>query len=137
MLLTLRKSGETVTGERQIENIQPLIAPILFERASATLSAREKEKILAALRNKIDKATQLMVTGYTCDLGSKQVNNTLALQRANVVAHLLQSQGYKVASITGEGNWNFVTSDPGMLHLNRRVEIGIITQPAGEQSEIK
>lgn len=137
MLLTIRKSGEPATREQQTENVQPIIAPVLFERASATLSAGDKENILAALRNKIDKATPLKVTGYTCDLGTKQANNTLALQRATVVADFLQSQGYKVAIVTGEGNRNSVTRDPGMRHLNRRVEIGILTQPAGEHLEIK
>jgi outer membrane protein OmpA-like peptidoglycan-associated protein len=132
MLLTLRKSGESVTGEQQIDNVQPIIAPVLFERASAVLTAGDKEKILAILRNKIDKATPLKVTGYTCDLGSKQANDALALQRATVVADLLQTQGYKVAVVNGEGKRDFVSTDPGMPHLNRRVEIAIHTQPAGE-----
>jgi outer membrane protein OmpA-like peptidoglycan-associated protein len=95
------------------------------------LTAGEKEKILDVLRNKIDKSTPLKVTGYTCDIGTKQANDTLALQRATVVADLLQSQGYKVASVTGEGKRDFVSTDPGMRHLNRRVEISILSQPAG------
>lgn len=128
MHLALRKGQAIVTGEKQIDNVQTTIPPVLFDFSSSTLPEEAEEKMLPALGKKADKSTPLMVTGYTCDLGTQQINDVLALKRATVVADLLKFHGFRVVAVMGKGKQGYVTSDPEMRHLNRRVEIGILTQ---------
>ena len=128
--LALRKRESIVTGEKQIENVQSVIPPVFFDLSSSTLSKEAEEKILDALAKKAEITTHLIITGYTCDLGSQKVNDVLALQRASVVADLLQSHGYRFVDVTGKGKQSYVSIDPEMRHLNRRVEFGIPSQPA-------
>jgi outer membrane protein OmpA-like peptidoglycan-associated protein len=130
MRLAIRMRKPVVTGEQKIENVQALIPSILFNRASSKLPEQTWVKICPTLGRMVSKSTPLQVIGYTCDLGSQQVNDALALQRATVVADLLQSHGYRVAVTMGKGKQGYVSSNPAMRHLNRRVEISILPQPA-------
>ena len=130
MRLAVRMRQPIVTGEQKDENVQALIPPILFNRASSKLPEQTWEKIWPALGKMVNRSTPLQVIGYTCDIGSQQVNDALAMQRATVVADLLQSHGYRVAVTMGKGKQGYVSSNPAMRHLNRRVEIGILPQPA-------
>jgi len=131
MLLSLRKKGTDGTGEKQIENAQLRIPPVLFDLSSSILSGETEQEILTALEKMADKDTPLQVTGFTCDLGSQQVNDLLALERATVVADLLKSHGFQVVTAMGRGKQGYVSNDPAMRHLNRRVEILIPSRPAG------
>lgn len=131
MLLSVRRSEAIGTGEKQIENSQLRIPPVLFDLSSSSLSGEMEQEILAALEKMADKDTPLQVTGLTCDLGSQQVNDALALERATVVADLLKSHGFQVVTVMGRGKQGYVSNDPAMRHLNRRVEILIPSRPAG------
>lgn len=128
MLLSLRKREIDSTDEKQIQIDQTLIPPVLFDLSNSSLSGEMEEKLLSALEKKADNNTPLQVKGYTCDLGTQQVNDILALKRATVVADLLKSHGFIVVAVMGKGKQGYITSDPEMRHLNRRVEIGILTQ---------
>ena len=128
--LAIRKRESIVTGEKQNENVQSVIPPVFFDLSSSTLPKEAEEKILDALAKKADITTNLIITGYTCDLGAQKVNDVLALQRATVVADLLQTHGYRFVTVTGKGKQSYVSRDPEMRHLNRRVEFGILSQPA-------
>lgn len=130
MLLSVRRSEAIGTGEKQIENSQLRIPPVLFDLSSSSLSGEMEQEILAALEKMADKDTPLQVTGLTCDLGSQQVNDLLALERATVVADLLKFHGFSVVDVRGKGKQSYVSSDPAMRHLNRRVEILIPSRPA-------
>ena len=131
MLLSFRKRQAIGKGEKQIDNGQPRIPPVLFDLSSSSLSGEAEEKLLFALEKKADQNTSLQVMGYTCDLGSQQVNDVLALERATVVADLLKSHGFQVVTVMGRGKQGYVSNDPAMRHLNRRVEILIPSRPAG------
>ena len=108
--------------------IHSLIEPILFDLASSRLTEQAKEKILLSLPQKVNRATPLHITGFTCDLGPQTVNDTLALQRATVVAELLKDNGYLVSTVTGKGKKNYISNRPHLRHLNRRVEIKVMDQ---------
>ena len=108
--------------------IHSLIEPILFDLASSRLTEQAKEKILLSLPQKVSRSTPLRITGFTCDLGPQAVNDSLALQRATVVAELLRDNGYLVSSVTGKGKKNYISNRPHLRHLNRRVEIKVMDQ---------
>ena len=76
----------------------------------------------------IKKTTPLAVTGFTCELGSDEINQRLSRQRAEAVAFLLSDNGYTVRAIKGKGAADPVTTDPEQLYLNRRVELEIIAR---------
>ena len=88
-----------------------------FDLDSFSLRPEEKEKLQIAPSLFKDFVT---VTGYTCDIGSKEHNRRLSLKRAEAVAAYLRLFGVAPREITGEGD-NFPVSD--IKELNRRVEI--------------
>jgi len=102
-------------------------SPILFDFDSAVLKDREKAKILASIDD-LKKAKTISVMGYTCDLGSKEHNDRLALQRAQAVAAYLEDRGVKPSEVTGEGKCCYVSED---RIKNRRAEI-YCRKPKGE-----
>lgn len=124
MLLSLRTREPDDVDEKRIRIAHPLVPPVLFDLASSSLSEKTGEALLAALGKRIDKTTPPQVTGYTCDLGSQQVNDTLAMKRAKAVGGLLKAHGFRVGAVLGKGKQGYVSRDPAMRHLNRRVEIG-------------
>ena len=133
MLLSLRKRETDDAGEKRIRTAHSLVPPVLFDLASASLAEKTKEELLAALAKRTDKNTPLQVTGYTCDLGSQRVNDDLAMKRATTVAELLRAHGFRVGAVMGKGKQGYVSNNPAMRQLNRRVEVGISSRPAGEE----
>jgi len=95
---------------------------VYFDLDSAVLKDLE--------RNKIDRAVPHggrvdAVTGYTCDLGSQEYNDRLALKRAESVSSYLKGKEVIPLQVEGTGKCCYVSEE---RELNRRVEI--IT-PAG------
>jgi hypothetical protein len=90
---------------------------IYFDLGSAWLPPDVSSKLLMDLRE-CCAACPLYLTGYTCSLGAESQNQKLSRQRAETVAALLRSNGYKVASTEGKGV--LYGSNP---EGNRRVEI--------------
>jgi len=133
MLLSLRTRETDNSGEKRIRTAHSLVSPVLFELASSSLAERTEEELLAALEKKTDKKTPLQITGFTCDLGSQQVNDDLAMKRATTVAELLRAHGFRVGAVHGKGKQGYVSSDPAMRRLNRRVEIVIPSRPSRKE----
>jgi outer membrane protein OmpA-like peptidoglycan-associated protein len=117
------RGSEQPAGVGKISNTDLAVAH--FKLGSSALSTAEKESILQAIskRNNIDRHTPLIITGYTCELGSDFHNQTLSVQRANAVARVLRANGFSVATVQGKGSMSPVTNDPSQLYRNRRVEI--------------
>jgi len=99
-----------------------LNTPIQFDFDSAVLKDREKIRILASLEQ-LKKVKDIEVKGYTCDIGTKDYNDKLALKRAEVVATYLKVHGLKISQVTGEGNCCYISQENKM---NRRVEINCL-----------
>ena len=92
---------------------------VLFDLDSAVIKEQEKTKI----RDSIDvlkEAQSVTVKGFTCDLGSKEHNDRLALERAKAVAAFLEDHGIRPKEVTGEGKCCYVSEDKSK---NRRAEI--------------
>jgi len=100
------------------------ISTVLFELGSAVLKPMVAETLLSDLKRceGMDLAS-LQVIGHACQLGPKQLNQTLSLQRAETVARFLQDHGFAVATVQGKGSLKPVTADPKEFFKNRRVEI--------------
>ena len=103
---------------------EPEIRPfpvVYFDLGSARLSPDAGNKLLMGLR-KCCASCPLYLTGYTCSIGSENKNLELSRNRAEAVAAMLRRNGFKVASVKGEGKGK------GMMYgstpeSNRRVEI--------------
>jgi len=95
-----------------------------FQLGSAVLLPVEAKAVLSRLDAcGITPSTPLVITGYTCELGPDQLNQTLSLQRAKAVAGFLQNHGYTVAAVQGRGSQHPLTDDANDFSRNRRVEI--------------
>jgi outer membrane protein OmpA-like peptidoglycan-associated protein len=98
-------------------------SPVYFDLNSAEVSFVEKKKLLDStgiLKNGGD----IEVTGYTCDIGTKDYNDELAIKRANSVGDVLVREiGVPVVTIKGMGKCCYVSDDKSK---NRRVEITCI-----------
>jgi OmpA-OmpF porin, OOP family len=100
---------------------------ILFDLDSSTLNDTERVRLFSFVESSraAAKGSDLSVTGYTCDLGSKAHNDALARKRAETVATYLQKAGMYLSRVTGVGKCCYTTEDQGTRHLNRRVEVRI------------
>ncbi|TKB12268.1 OmpA family protein [Desulforhopalus sp. IMCC35007] len=94
---------------------------VYFDLGSARLSRDAGNKLLMDLR-KCCAASPLHLTGYTCSIGSEKQNLQLSRNRAEAVAAMLRRNGFKVASVKGEGEGKGLI-DGNTPESNRRVEI--------------
>ncbi|MHB8843293.1 MAG: OmpA family protein [Nitrospirota bacterium] len=99
---------------------------VYFPLNSSLISQTEKQKILDALGSL--KGRDVKVIGYTCELGSKEHNDRLALSRARAVADILETGGIKPVAVSGAGKCCYISGDKKM---NRRAEIREIDHKEG------
>ena len=100
---------------------------VLFGLDSSALSDAERARLSSFVKS-LDAETKggnLFVTGYTCDLGTKNHNDDLAIERAEAVERYFLKAGLHVMWVTGTGKCCYATKDPGKRYLNRRVEVTI------------
>lgn len=100
-------------------DIKPIT--IYFDFGKDNLSNNEKNKIDEAIKDIKDLPVE--ITGYTCDIGSRKYNNTLALERAKSVAKYLNEMGVKNVETIGKGKCCYAEKK---RHLNRRAVIKVI-----------
>ncbi len=105
-------------GEHELTGASCQIPPVYFDFDSAVLTDREKLKILASL-NDLKKVKAVTVKGFTCDRGTREYNDRLALLRARAVAAYLEDNGIKPSVVIGEGKCCYVSEDKSK---NRRAE---------------
>ena len=97
---------------------------IHFELGSTVLSPIAAETLLESMkRHRIAHHTPLVITGYSCELGSEQYNLMLSHQRAVAVVNFLESQGFSMTTLQAKGEADPITTDQQELFKNRRVEI--------------
>lgn len=94
---------------------------VTFQRASVWVHPKTARQLVAALLS--CGAKQVVVTGYTCDLGNRTVNERMALGRAEEVANILRKAGFEVIEINGRGKADYVGSNPEHRNENRRVVV--------------
>ena len=103
---------------------------LYFESGGTRLtpqSASQLEQIIASAGQR--PAVDVSDIGHTDTAGKAEVNEALALKRANAVADLLRQKGLKVLALSieshGERNLLVPTPDDTPEARNRRVEISI------------
>lgn len=101
---------------------------LYFERGGTELTAESRAllpRILELARTRA--AVDMSVIGHTDTQGAADVNERLALQRANAIAQMLRQQGLNLAALVveshGERNLLVPTPDNVEEARNRRVEI--------------
>jgi outer membrane protein OmpA-like peptidoglycan-associated protein len=110
------------TGKPAAEVTEDQPVTVHFDFNSSNVKGGEREKIKGALSS-LKSAAALKVTGYTDDLGSRAVNDELALRRAQAVASYLRELGIKGEDLSVEGRGKCCYTDPRRRSLNRRAEI--------------
>lgn len=139
----VRSNGSLATGSESPDSIakrygallqaqprRPASYLLYFETGSDMLTA-SSQATLEALKQ--DVATrpvpEVLVIGHTDRVGSASDNEALSLQRAQLVADLLQQQGVKPAAleVTGRGERDLLLpTDEGVDEArNRRVEVSV------------
>jgi len=113
----VRKALPPEISQEPSSRTSPGRTRVYFDLDSAVLKNPE--------RNKIDRAVPHggrvdAVTGYTCDLGSQEHNDRLALKRAESVSSYLKEKRVIPVRIEGKGKCCYVSEE---RELNRRVEI--------------
>ena len=121
-----------VIKERSQSKVIPVIScrlsPVYFELGNAILFPVAAEILLLDMKRCGGmQKNSLRVIGHACQLGSKNLNQTLSLQRAKTVADFLRNRGFTVVTVQGKGSQHPVTHDSQEFYKNRRVEI--ITLP--------
>lgn len=103
---------------------------LYFESGGARLTETSSAllpKIIAAASRR--PAVDVSIIGHTDTIGKAEVNEALALQRAQVIAELIKTRGLKVHALSveshGERNLLVATGDEVSEPRNRRVEISL------------
>ena len=110
---------------------------ILFPLGSAEPESGETDQLLTGLNHcQVSQTTPLSVTGHTCNLGTEAANLRLSRQRAEQVATLLRDHGYTVATVSGKGATEPVSTNPTKRHLNRRVTLARVDQSPARPAAI-
>ena len=116
----------------------PCVLPmILFPLGSSEPESGEIDRLLTSLRHcQVSQTTPLAVTGHTCSLGTEATNLRLSRLRAEQVATLLRDRGYTVATVSGKGATEPVSTNPTKRHLNRRVTLARVDQSPARPAAI-
>jgi outer membrane protein OmpA-like peptidoglycan-associated protein len=117
---------ETVVEKPVVKTpVAEKVGSIHFLLNKFTLQAKEKRALVSIagiIKKRLGEGGKVKISGFTCDLGSKKLNDTLAVKRAKTVSAFLQKQGIALAEANGTGKCCFVSSD---RKLDRRAEITI------------
>jgi peptidoglycan-associated lipoprotein len=103
---------------------------ILYFQLDATLTPESEALIPKIIKEAVNwPAVDISVVGHTDTLGAAEINESLALVRAVVIADLLKEKGLKYNSLNveshGERNLLIPTPDDTVEPRNRRVEVSI------------
>ena len=123
---------ETVSVTARGATVMTFPEAALFEFGKAELTPEGKEQISAyreQAREALGRADQVMITGYTDNVGEDADNFALSLQRAEAVRDHLVSLGADANRfhVTGAGETNPIAdnnTDEGRAK-NRRVEVAV------------
>jgi outer membrane protein OmpA-like peptidoglycan-associated protein len=107
--------------EKAVKNPESCVDPIYFDFNKSEVREQELAKIKAAAGT-LKLSKDLEVHGYTCEIGTKEYNNALAMRRANAVAGILRDMGIEPVVVDGEGKCCF-KSESHRDPKDRRVEV--------------
>lgn len=76
----------------------------------------------------------LIIEGYTCPRGSKELNKKLGLARAEKIKQFFKEKGFSNIKTREKGGCCYLTKDPDSYFKNRRVEIHYLTSNVKDKS---
>lgn len=110
---------------------------ILFPLGSTEPEPGQTDQLITGLHHcQVSPTTPLAVTGHTCSLGTEAANLRLSRLRAEQVTALLRDRGYTVATVSGKGATDPVSTNPTKRHLNRRVTLVPVDQSPARPAAI-
>jgi peptidoglycan-associated lipoprotein len=109
---------------------KPLYFRLFFETGTAVLDADSQSRlpdVISAAQNR--KYAKISVIGHTDRSGGSEINERIALQRAEEIRNLLIEEGLPENAVTARSHGehdNFIPTEDGVREAqNRRVEINI------------
>lgn len=104
----------------------PQQASVLFYFDSTELKEGQMAKIEEFIK-KIpeDYKGEILIEGYTCDIGDENYNKELSLNRANAIANLLREKGYQNTKIVPYGESAYSAQQKPARYQYRKVDISV------------
>jgi len=133
-LQSTQLSGTTETPSRSSSSEYRLEKTVLFGFDSARVEDGRDVSLLATTLKTDPSVSALRIKGFTCDIGTREYNDRLAMRRAVSVGSLLGKAGLQIDEVSGEGKCCYV---PGERKLSRRVEISVMRSLAGGNIDAK
>ena len=103
-----------------------------FDKAEIRAEASDDLKKVVEVLNEADIFSEILISGYTCDMGSDAYNLALSERRARSVKNFLQESGLKDVTIRteglGESNPRLPNTSTANRSRNRRVDITFVTK---------
>jgi len=107
-----------------------------FDKAEIRAEASDDLKKVVEVLNEADIFSEILISGYTCDMGPEAYNLALSKKRANSVKNFLQESGLKDVPIRtqglGEANPRMPNVSEANRARNRRVDITFVTKEGQE-----
>lgn len=116
------------TRNMPTENVERFRLFFDFDSAVLTDKAIQKIEEVAALYEE-EAVGEIVLNGFTDNIGTEAYNDTLALERANAVKNKLKSFGVKKGfELSGQGKCCFLSDNKSEVGRakNRRVEIHLV-----------
>jgi len=140
---SLDQCSSTVIGHKVDANGCKLVETLTLKAVTFSSSSNGLKDDSAATLNEVAETLKrhpdmiLEVAGYTDNLGSASLNNTLSKNRADSVVDYLVSKGVPAASLQAKGyGMNTPIADNSSAAgraQNRRVELRVVQQPEAQE----
>lgn len=104
----------------------PQKASVLFYFDSTELREGQMAKIEEFIKKiPLNYQGEILIEGYTCDIGEEEYNKNLSLKRANAIADLLREKGYQNTKVIPYGESAYPAQKNPARYLYRKVNISL------------
>lgn len=104
----------------------PQKASVLFYFDSTELREGQMAKIEEFIKKiPLNYQGEILIEGYTCDIGEEEYNKNLSLKRANAIADLLRDKGYQNTKVIPYGESAYPAQKNPARYLYRKVNISL------------
>lgn len=104
----------------------PQKASVLFYFDSTKLKEGQMVKIEEFIKKiPLNYQGEVLIEGYTCDIGEEEYNKNLSLKRANAIADLLREKGYQNTKVIPYGESAYPAQKNPARYLYRKVNISL------------
>ena len=104
----------------------PQKASVFFYFDSTELREGQMAKIEEFIKKiPLNYQGEILIEGYTCDIGEEEYNKNLSLKRANAIADLLREKGYQNTKVIPYGESAYPAQKNPARYLYRKVNISL------------